>query len=437
MHRDIFTTLKSWKKETPHKPLIIRGARQIGKSYIVNQFGHKEYETYIVLNFERNPEFKEIFSSFNPIDIIEKISLYSGKKIHKTKTLIFLDEIQECPQAIMALRYFYEEMPEIHIIAAGSLLEFSLQSEHYRMPVGRVQYLYMYPMRFGEFLIALDQNLLYEYISDVDRLTKLPEGIHEKLLEYTRKYFMIGGMPEVVNSYIKNREILECQKIQHSIIETYRDDFSKYARKSEYKYIRKVFSAIPGMIGQKVVYSHIDPSIKSRDLKNAIDLLTMAGIIYKVKRTSAAGLPLEAGAKENYYKPMFLDIGLMHAMNGIYSETVRKKDLTAIFNGAVAEQFVGQELLALSNCFIKSKLYYWGRESKNSNAEVDFLTIMNEKIIPIEVKSGKKGTLKSLLSFLSAYEANQGIKISQTEYKNETDLLSLPLYAMESLFKKS
>ncbi len=435
MKRRIYSSLVKWKKNPTRKPLLVRGARQVGKSFIINELCKKEFNTYVVLNFERNPEYKAIFTNYNPIEIIEKITLFTGKEVKPGETIIFIDEIQECPEAIMSLRYFYEEMPEQHIIGAGSLLEFSLQQKVFKMPVGRVQYIYMYPMSFSEFLISLKEEPLNNYISQNISLSKISNELHLKLVEYIRKYFIIGGMPAVVKEYISTRNILACQQIQHSIIETYKDDFVKYARKSQFKYIIKVFSTIPSMIGNKVAFSKIDRVIKSRDLSEAIDLLETAGIIYKVRRTIGSGLPLEAGIKENYYKPIFLDIGLMHAVNGIYSQTIREEDLTTIYKGAVAEQFVGQELLALNNNLIKSKLYYWVREAKSSSAEIDFLIAKNDTIIPVEVKSGKKGSLKSLLLFLETFNTRQGVKISQAKYKKEPDLLSIPFYAIGQLLK--
>ncbi len=432
MKRNIYKALLSWKNEPKRKPILLRGARQVGKSYVVDQFGKNEFQDRITINFERNPEYKEIFSSFNPQEIIERITLFTGKKIIAGNTLIFLDEIQDCPSAILSLRYFYEEFPELHIIGAGSLLEFSLQSEEYRMPVGRIQYLYMYPLSFSEFMNAINETVLNEHISNFENLKDLAQGLHNKLIDLVRKYFIIGGMPAVVQEYIRTGDILKCQKIQHSIIETYQDDFSKYARKSQYKYVGKVFRSIPSMVGQKLVYTNIDKAIKSRDLKAAFELLETAGIIYKVKSTNATGLPFEANVKEGFYKPLFLDIGLLHAVNGIYSETIRETDLIDIYKGAVAEQFVGQELLAIDNYYTKAKLYYWVRDKKNSSAEVDYLISKDDKIIPIEVKSGRKGKLKSLNLFLEIFSKKYGVKISQSQYKSEEGLLSIPLYGIKA-----
>ena len=245
---------------------MISGARQIGKTFIVNSFGKNEFKSLITLNFERNHEYKDIFTTYNPVEILEKITLFTGKMAKQGETLIFLDEIQECPKAIMALRYFYEEMPDLHIIGAGSLLEFTLKAEDLRMPVGRVQYLYMFPLSFGEFMDALGEKALYNHILHLPNLAELPGSLQDKLTEYIRKYFIIGGMPAVVNEYIQTHDILKCQKIQHLIIDTYTDDFSKYARQSKFRYLKKVFSAVSSMVGQKFVYANVDKSIKSREV---------------------------------------------------------------------------------------------------------------------------------------------------------------------------
>lgn len=433
LKRNIYQTLLSWKKDKSRRPLLLRGARQVGKTFIINIFGENEFDSFVMLNFERNPEYKDIFTTNDPFEIIEKIVLFTGKRIERGKTLVFFDEIQECPSAIMSLRYFYEEMPDLYIIGAGSLLEFSLKAENFRMPVGRVQYLYMYPISFGEFLDAVGEDTLNEYILHFQNIIQLPESLHKKLIEYVRKYFILGGMPAVVNEYIQSRDILKCQTIQHLLIETYIDDFPKYARQSKFKYLKKVFTISSSMVGQKFVYAKVDSSVKSRELKEALELLETAGILYRVKRTSGAGLPLEVGVKESFFKIVFLDIGLMHAINGIYSETIKENDLTAIYKGAVAEQFFGQELITLQNNHLKPRLYYWARESKNSSAEIDYIIEKENKIVPIEIKSGPTGRMKSLKMFLEIYGIENGVKISQAMYGIEKNIISLPFYAIKSL----
>lgn len=435
MKRDIYKSLIDWKKDKNRRPLLVRGARQTGKTFIINQFGDKEFDVKITLNFERNPEYKVIFNNYNPLEIIEKIYLFTGKKLVVGKSLLFLDEIQDCPKAMMALRYFYEEIPELHVIGAGSLLEFSLNSEDYRVPVGRIQYIYLQPLSFGEFLDALEENVLRNYILKLTNLEKIPNPIHEKILEYLRKYFLIGGMPAVVKEYAKNKDILKCQKIQNSLIETFIDDFGKYASASRHKYLKKIFYSVPTFIGNKFVYAKVDRDLKTRDLKEAVELLQQAGLVFKVKRTSGAGLPLEAGVKEDFYKLIFLDIGLMHALSGIYTETAIQNDFTAIYNGAVAEQFVGQELVAYFEPEIKPNLYYWAREAKSSNAEIDYLVQKNTNIIPVEIKAGAKGIMKSLFIFLEKYKTQKAVKFSQAKYSFSEPIFNMPLYAVEYFAK--
>jgi len=437
MKRDIYKTLCRWKDEPNRRPLLIRGARQTGKTFIVNEFGQKEFTSLITINFERNPEYIDIFSSFSPVEIIEKIALYTGKRTEPGKTLLFLDEIQECPQAIMSLRYFYEELPALHVIAAGSLVEFTITSEDFRIPVGRIQYLYLFPLSFGEFLTASGDENLRSYLYDLSKLTNLPESLHNKLNEYVRKYFLIGGMPAVVKEYCTSHDLLNCQKIQRSILDTYLDDFAKYSRASKHQYLRKVFNSVPSMVGQKFVYSKVDNTLKSRDLKQALELLEAAGIVFRIKRTSGAGLPLTAGINEAYFKVIFMDIGLLHAISGISADTAKEKDFTSIFKGTVAEQFAGQELVAYQNPYTKPGLFYWSRDAKNSNAEIDYLIEINSEIVPIEIKSGSTGRMKSLMIFIHKYNSKKGIKISQAHYKEEIPIMSLPFYAIESFMKIS
>lgn len=432
MKRDIFTNLLAWKDSKNRQPLLLRGARQTGKTFIINDFGNQSFNNFISLNLERNPEYKDIFNTRIPIEIVEKIILFTGQKIEPGNTLLFFDEIQECPDAIVSLRYFYEEMPDLHVIGAGSLLEFALLSEEFRMPVGRIQYLYLYPMSFGEFLDAVGETELRNFIADFNNLKKLPTGLHEKLNEYIRKYYIIGGMPAVVNEYISSRDVIKCQQIQQSIVDTYVDDFAKYAKVSKHNNLRNVFHAIPGMVGQKFVYAQVDRLTKSRELKEALELLETAGIITRVWQTIGAGIPLAGNINTSYFKVIFLDIGLFHSVSGIYSETAREKDFTAIFKGAVAEQFVGQELMAYQSPFTKAKLFYWGRQVKNSTAEIDYLIEKDGQVIPIEIKSGPTGRMKSLHTFIKKYGISNALKISQAPFLNGKPIVSLPFYAIKS-----
>lgn len=431
--RNVYNKLIEWKKDQWKKPLIFRGARQVGKTYLIREFGKREYPEFTEINFERNPEYKEFFKELNPVEIINKISLYTGRKINTPGHLLFLDEIQECPEAIMSLRYFYEECPEVNIISAGSLLEFILESEDFKMPVGRVQFLYLYPLSFGEFLEAVDGQGKRKYLEDRENLEKIPEAVHNKLNEYIRKYFIIGGMPGVLQEYLRSGDVLRCQKLQRSIIETYLDDFAKYSKNSQHKYLKKVFHSVPGMTGRKYVYANVDSAVKSRELKSALETLEMAGVVKKVTRVTGPGYPFENHADEKYFKVIFLDIGLFHAILNIYPETVSASDLSSVFRGAAAEQFVGQELIANADSEIRSSLYYWARDAKGSMAEIDYLYSIKNKIVPVEVKSGSNGHLKSLQLFMNKYSVEKGIKIAQIRYSDDGRIISFPFYEIENL----
>ncbi len=428
--RNIYKSLKEWKISSSRKPLLIRGARQVGKSYIVDHFAKNEFANYITINFERNPEFLTVFQTHDPREIIEKISLLTAKKIVPGKTLLFLDEIQDCPNAIVSLRYFYEELPDLHVVGAGSLLEFTLESGNFKVPVGRIQYLYMLPLSLNEFMEAIGEQDLIAYVAANGLKSEIPDVLHDKLLSIVRKYFLLGGMPAVVNEYIKTGDIIECRKIQRSIIDTYIDDFGKYSKMTYHKNLIKVFYSAAAKVGQKFVYASIDNTVKSRELKLAVELLETAGVIKRIKRTNGDGLPLEANVKDNFFKLLFLDIGLMHNISQMYGETILQENLASIFQGAVAEQFVGQELLAIQNPYSSPNLYYWAREAKSSNAEVDYLVSIKNKIIPIEVKSGNSNSMRSLRLFMEQYHSEFGIKISEDSFQIGVKIISIPFYGI-------
>ena len=436
MKRTILETLKQWKNDTGRRPLLMRGARQVGKTYIVEELGKSEFKNIVTINFERNAEYKEVFSSLDPAKILEKITLLSGEKIVVGETLLFLDEIQECPRAISSLRYFYEEKKGLHVIGAGSLLEFALGEKEFRMPVGRVQYLYLQPLSFIEFLDAVGENALAGHIADLSNIKNIPEVIHEKLIGLIKDYFVIGGMPSVVAEYISSHDIIKCQNIQRSIIDTYIDDFAKYANKTKMPVLQKVFNSAARMIGQKFVYSHVDNTIKSYKMKEAVNMLEMAGVLIRIKRSNGDGLPLEANVKDNFFKLLFLDVGLLHNALGIYRETILSNDLSSVFRGAVAEQFIGQELAAYQDFYHKPSLYYWAREAKNSNAELDYIFEKKGMIIPVEVKSGKKGKYKSLKMYIDKYHPVTALKVSQEIYEERDNFISLPFYGIYAFMKE-
>lgn len=433
MQRDIERELILWKEQSERYPLLIRGARQVGKSYLVESFAKNHFQNSVVINFEFQPRLKECFTSLDPTEIINKIQLILGVRIEDGKTLLFLDEIQECPQAITALRYFKEKRPALPVIGAGSLVEFALQSPSLNMPVGRVQFLYLNPLSFGEFLNASGNQQLRQFLSSVQLADQIDKEIHQQLLELLRLYLILGGMPAVLKTYFAGRDLHACQNIQNGLLQTYRSDFGKYANFSQHKYLLKVFDSSPRLLGQRIKYKNIDPDFKSRELKNALDLLVQAGIISPVYLTSASGLPLGAQANEQKFKLNFLDVGLAQNMSGLQSQLVLTDNFMQINSGAITEQFVGQELKAYADKTQPSILFFWAREKKSSLAEVDYVLDLDSEIIPIEVKAGKTGTLKSLKSFISEKKSKIGIRISQEKLSGYEKILSLPLYMIEQL----
>lgn len=433
MKRDLERDLFSWKDRKDRLPLLLRGARQVGKSYIVEEFGKKVFKNIVIVNFEFRPELKQCFTTLDPVEIINKLQLLMGEAIEGEKTLLFLDEIQECPNAIMALRYFKEKYDRLAVIGAGSLMEFALNSSDFRMPVGRVQFIYLEPLSFGEFLTASGNEQLRHYLGEI-RLNGVIDGVvHQKLMGLLRIYLIVGGMPAVVNEYLESRNLLNCQRIQNSLLQAYRSDFGKYANSSAHKYLQKVLYEAPRLVGDRVKYSNIDPDSKSRDIKQALNLLELAGIIYPVYATAASGLPLGAQVNEKKFKLNFLDVGLMQNACGLQAELTLADDFIQINSGAVTEQFIGQELRAYSDSYLERGLFFWARDKRNSSAEVDFVIAVGSQIFPLEVKAGKTGTLKSLKLFIKEKKSLFGVRFSQEKLSLCDKVLTLPLYMTEQM----
>ena len=433
MRRDIEKELILWKAQKEKYPLIIRGARQVGKSYLVETFGKTHFQNNVIVNLEFQPQLKDCFKSLDPSEIINKLQLLLGVQIKEDNTLLFLDEIQECPQAIMSLRYFKEKMPKLAVIAAGSLLEFAMRSPDFKMPVGRVQFLYLEPLSFSEYLDATSNQNLRKFLSDVKLTDSIDDVIHKKLLELLRIYIIVGGLPAVLNEYLSSKDFMNCQRIQTALLQTYRSDFGKYAKISQHKYLQKVFDTAPRMVGQRIKYSTIDPDNRSRDLKNALNLLTLAGIVRPIYLTKASGLPLGAQINEQRFKLNFLDVGLMQNSCGLQGRLSMGEDFMQINAGSVAEQFVGQELTAYSDRHQQASLYFWAREKKGSMAEVDYVINIGSDIFPVEVKSGKEGRLKSLRMFIEEKKSKLGIRLSQDRLSYYDKILSIPLYMVEQI----
>jgi hypothetical protein len=433
MERALLSHLQAWQQDAVHLPLIIRGTRQVGKTYVVEHFAQRFCPDYLTINFEKDPGFIACFDSFYPQDILNSIYLKTGKAITPGKTLLFLDEIQECPNAITALRYFKEDMPALHVIGAGSLLEFALNDEALSMPVGRAQYLYLKPLSFVEFLQAGDQKHLIQHLHEATIKSGVNPVAHQQLTKLLREYFLLGGLPAVLQEYWRTRDFSKVHALQHSIFSFYRDDFGKYAAKTKHTYMRRLLEKSPALIGEHFKYSRIDPDALSRDLKLALDYLVRAGLIYKIHQSNASGLPINAFMNEKKFKLLMLDIGLIQAMSLLSADVLLNEDLMLANQGALAEQFVGQELLAYQPPYMENQLYYWDRDKKSSTAEVDYVINVGEDIIPIEVKSGKTGSLRSLQLFLNEKDARLGVRLSLKPLSFENRVLSVPLYMISEL----
>ncbi len=433
MKRIIEKELLEWKNSFDRLPLVIRGARQVGKSFIIENFGKTNFSTFVTINFEFEPEYKGCFEVLDPIEIIKNIEVISGKRIIPGKCLLFVDEIQECPKAFIALRYFKEKMPTLHVIAAGSLLELSINREEFRMPVGRVAFMYMYPLNFNEFLMACDENIILDYLENITLKKGVDNVIHEKALRLFREYIFVGGLPSVLNIYFKTKSYLEAQKRQSELNMAYKLDFGKYSHKTDIKYLEKVYERLGVMISKPIKYSQISKDYQSRDLKRAINLLEEAKIITKVNQNNAAGLPIKSGDKERY-KLLFLDVGLyLRLLNFNHEDLLLTKDLSLINEGTISEQVVGQELLSYQNLHNEPFLYYWDREKRNSSAEVDYLYQYRQLILPIEVKSGTTGRLKSIRLYMEEKGISLGIRISQNNLSLNDKILSIPFYLISQL----
>ena len=433
MKRDIEIDLLRWKNQKHHLPMLIRGARQVGKTYVVERFGKLEFSQCVILNFERFPELKQCFDSLDPRKIIEAIELVTGKTLTPGKALLFLDEIQECPQAIMALRYFKEEMPELHVIGAGSLLEFVLNDPKFKMPVGRVQFLYLRPLSFGEYLDAAGHPQLRTHLKTVQIGDPIQLAIHNKLLSLVREYFSLGGMPAVILTFLESKSFLQTQEMQSAILFSYKKDFGKYANRTPHHHLENIFSKAPGLVGQWLKYSSIDSETATSTLKIALRKLTDAGLIIPVYATSAAGLPFITHKNEKKYKLLFLDVGLVKRACNLDLEFFFKENPFLVNKGALAEQFVGEELLAYFGKNEEGALFSWVREEKSSSAEIDFLVNVDSFMVPIEVKAGAIGTLRSLKLFLEEKKIALGVRIAENPFSLQSNILSIPFYMIEQL----
>jgi predicted AAA+ superfamily ATPase len=428
--RKIDEELQIWRNQPERKLLLLRGARQVGKSSAVRHLA-KSFDHFIEVNFDENPEYGALFEqSLSPQEVCEQLALLTQTPIVEGKTLVFFDEIQSCIPAISALRYFYEKMPALHVIAAGSLLEFAL-SEVPSYGVGRVRSLFLYPFSFQEFLVASGEFGLIDYVKDSGFAKSLPELIHLKLQNYLQKFLVIGGMPEAVSSYVRFGNMLEVQRILDDLVISIEADFAKFRNRVPAIRIREVFNSVVQQVGNKFTYTFGNSSLTILQVKQALDLLTLAGLIYPVTHSSCNGLPL--GAEINVKKRKFLlfDTGIFQRILGLnMAELLLESDFSVINKGNIAELYVGLEWIKNTSCYENWDLHYWQRESKNAQSEVDYVVQNKGQILPIEVKSGTKGAMQSMYLFLEEKKIPKGIRTSLENFGQIPNVQIIPLYAM-------
>jgi uncharacterized protein len=437
--------LRYWAIQPERKPLIIRGARQVGKSTLVRQLSEAIGLSLVELNFERNPELREAFVSKEPAGILATIQLLTGQSVRAEKNLLFLDEIQAAPEALAALRYFYEEMPQLHVIAAGALLEFTLAEAKFSMPVGRVEYMHLGPLQFEDFLIAMQEPALASWLQRISladlRGTPTIRAVHDRCMELLRQYFVVGGLPEAVATFAASRDFTTVGRVHQSIVATYRDDFGKYSHGPLKNRVQIVFDKLPLLVGKKFKYSHVSHEHRAAELAAALQQLCMARVAYKVHHTSSNGVPLGAEMDERNFKVLYMDVGLMCSALHLSLLDLRREDLSLVSDGAIAEQFIGQHLLYSCAWYETPNLHYWMREAKSAAAEVDYVVSQGQQIVPVEIKAGTPGSLKSLQRFLLEKKRSFGLRLNgdvpslmqgSTLALDKTrvnfELLSLPLY---------
>jgi predicted AAA+ superfamily ATPase len=448
MKRKYFVFLQEWLRAHDRKPLVIRGARQVGKTWLVRYFAEQQNRRLIELNFEKEPHLASFFQSNDPKEILLNLGSLRDEVIDPNQCLLFLDEIQAVPELLPKLRWFAEDLPELPVIAAGSLLEFVLEEHTFSMPVGRIGYMYMEPLSFEEFLVASKREPLLSHLEAFQWSTKIPKALHEKALSLFKEYIVIGGMPAAVASWVAERSLLKVNQIHRDLITTYRDDFAKYCGRIDKERLDEILLAIPKFLGEKFIYSKVNPNIRSELIKQAFDLLCKARVCHRVTSAHANGVPIGAELDKKFFKAIFLDVGLCSAALDLTLDQITTTDEIILINsGGIAEQVSGQLLRTISLPYIEPELYYWLREGKNS-AEIDYIIQHGSRLIPIEVKACSTGSLKSLHLFMGLKKLSTALRIN-SDFPTQTDvqvkdqdgndvkytLLSIPFYLLGQIHR--
>lgn len=443
--------LTEWATASSHKPLLLRGARQVGKSTAIRHLG-EQFDSFVEINLERSPQYSELFQrDLDARRIVTELSAMTGTPVVAGKTLLFIDEIQACPQAIMSLRFFKEDLPELHVVAAGSLLELALQ-ELPTFGVGRIHSMFVYPMTFDEFLAANNEQLLMAARNEATSVSPLSQPLHKKLVSLFRTFMLVGGMPEAVGKWVETHDYLRCQEVLDDIVLTYEDDFPKYKKRVDPMLLRATLRSAAEQAGSKFVYSAVGSGYKTHEVRNALELLALAGILIPVTNTSANGIPLGSEADRNYRKMLVMDTGLalrlLNMTTGdispLVSQILTSSSADLVNKGSLAEMSAGLEMLHYLTPNLRYELYYWQRMAKNSLAEIDYVTNFRQKVLPIEVKAGTQGGMKSLWLFMREKRLDFAVRcslenFSAFDYSDTQDNGTLrhvkvcPLYAVSQM----
>ena len=444
--------LTAWAKISPRKPLVLRGARQVGKSWLVNAWGQEHFGRVVEVNLERRPEAASCFAVNDPIQVIQRLEIVLGARIPTDgSTLLFLDEIQAVPEVLAKLRWFAEELPQVPVIAAGSLLDFTLADHRFSMPVGRITYLHLEPMGFIEFCQACGETALASWLETGLDLASInagvPEAIHHKAMALFRTWVLVGGMPAAVAAYIRERSFLPVGEVHRDLLATIRDDFAKYAGRVHHRRLTATLDSVPRQLGQKFTFTKVDREERAAALRQALDLLSSARVCHRVLATDGRGLPLGAGADDKTTKVILLDTGLVSSALKIDLAALEQlEELTLANEGAIAEQAVGQLLRLNGHANEDPALWYWSRAAKSSSAEIDYLCAPTSHVLPVEVKAGGGGAMRSLHLFMAERDLRWAVRfnsaapmiqkvdtVTSTGTEVRYRLLSLPAYAAEIL----
>lgn len=431
MYRVAIEKLYRWKEGKRRKPLIIEGARQVGKTWLMKEFGSKAYADTVYINFDSNSQMGELFASDLNVDrLIMGIELYSGRKINPNNTLLIFDEVQEVPRALSSLKYFYEDAPQYHIICAGSLLGIALHGGT-SFPVGKVDFFSLYPLSFKEFLMAVAGERFTELLDKQDY--PLITSFKQTYIDALKQYYFVGGMPEAVQSFVEEKDFNEVRAIQKRILEAYEQDFSKHAPIEIVPKIRMIWNSIPSQLAKenkKFIYGLVREGGRAKEYESAIMWLSDCGLVHKVSRVNSAGIPLKAYEDLKAFKLFLVDVGLLGCMTGLRQRTLLDgNDLFAEFKGALTEQYVCQQLKTIDDLGV----YYYTNE--RGSCEVDFIIDTGDRIVPVEVKAETNLKAKSLKTYRERFSPEVSVRTSMADYKKEDWLVNLPLYAVEEICK--